>query len=194
MKAPGHHPAQVGRRADADRPQGDRRAGAGRPRPARADHRRPPDRQDGRRDRHHHQPEGVNGHDEKSKLYCVYVAIGQKRSTVAQLVRTLEENGAMEYTIVVAATASEPAAAAVPRALHRLRDGRVFPRQRHARADRLRRSVEAGRRLSPDVAAAAPPAGPRSLSRRRVLSPLAPARARARKIRRTTKAMGETAR
>lgn len=47
--------------------------------------------------------------DEGKKLYCVYVAIGQKRSTVAQIVRQLEENGAMEYSIVVAATASEPA-------------------------------------------------------------------------------------
>jgi F-type H+-transporting ATPase subunit alpha len=49
------------------------------------------------------------GTDESKKLYCIYVAIGQKRSTVAQLVRTLEENGAMEYSIVVAATASDPA-------------------------------------------------------------------------------------
>ena len=49
------------------------------------------------------------GTDEGVKLYCIYVAIGQKRSTVAQIVRTLEENGAMEYTIVVAATASDPA-------------------------------------------------------------------------------------
>src|SRR3954469_776269 len=49
------------------------------------------------------------GGDESRKLYCIYVAIGQKRSTVAQLVRTLEENGAMEYSIVVAATASDPA-------------------------------------------------------------------------------------
>ena len=47
--------------------------------------------------------------DESKKLYCVYVAIGQKRSTVAQIVKTLEDNGAMEYSIVVAATASEPA-------------------------------------------------------------------------------------
>jgi F-type H+-transporting ATPase subunit alpha len=47
--------------------------------------------------------------DESRKLYCIYVAVGQKRSTVAQLVRTLEENGAMEYSIVVAATASDPA-------------------------------------------------------------------------------------
>ncbi len=49
------------------------------------------------------------GDDENKKLYCVYVAIGQKRSTVAQLVKKLEETGAIEYSIVVAATASEPA-------------------------------------------------------------------------------------
>ena len=49
------------------------------------------------------------GSDELKKLYCIYVAVGQKRSTVAQLVQTLEEYGAMEYSIVVAATASDPA-------------------------------------------------------------------------------------
>ncbi|MEP2989518.1 MAG: F0F1 ATP synthase subunit alpha [Parasphingorhabdus sp.] len=49
------------------------------------------------------------GDDEGKKLYCIYVAVGQKRSTVAQIVRQLEENGAMEYSIVVAASASEPA-------------------------------------------------------------------------------------
>ena len=47
--------------------------------------------------------------DESKKLYCVYVAIGQKRSTVAQIVKTLEENGALDYTVVVTASASEPA-------------------------------------------------------------------------------------
>jgi F-type H+-transporting ATPase subunit alpha len=47
--------------------------------------------------------------DERTKLYCIYVAIGQKRSTVAQFVKVLEDNGAMEYSIVVAATASDPA-------------------------------------------------------------------------------------
>src|SRR5215467_11306126 len=53
---------------------------------------------------------GVNASgDEKAKLYCIYVAVGQKRSTVAQIVKTLEDAGAMEYTTVVAATASEPA-------------------------------------------------------------------------------------
>ena len=50
-----------------------------------------------------------DGKDEEKKLYCVYVAIGQKRSTVAQLVQTLEENDAMKYSIIVAATASEAA-------------------------------------------------------------------------------------
>ncbi len=47
--------------------------------------------------------------DESKKLYCIYVAVGQKRSTVAQLVKTLEDFGAMEYSIIVAATASDPA-------------------------------------------------------------------------------------
>ncbi|HYB11179.1 MAG TPA: F0F1 ATP synthase subunit alpha [Alphaproteobacteria bacterium] len=53
---------------------------------------------------------GINSSgDEKRKLYCVYVAVGQKRSSVAKLVKTLEDFGALEYSIVVAATASEPA-------------------------------------------------------------------------------------
>src|SRR5579872_5943555 len=49
------------------------------------------------------------GNDESKKLYCIYVAIGQKRSTVAQIVKTLQDYGALDYSIVVAATASEPA-------------------------------------------------------------------------------------
>uniref|UniRef100_UPI0030EEAE07 F0F1 ATP synthase subunit alpha n=1 Tax=uncultured Nisaea sp. TaxID=538215 RepID=UPI0030EEAE07 len=49
------------------------------------------------------------GDDDSKKMFCIYVAIGQKRSTVAQIVKTLEDYGAMEYSIVVAATASEPA-------------------------------------------------------------------------------------
>ena len=53
---------------------------------------------------------GINARgDDKESLYCIYVAVGQKRSTVAQVVKTLEERGALEYTIIVAATASEPA-------------------------------------------------------------------------------------
>lgn len=50
-----------------------------------------------------------NGTDEKKKLYCVYVAVGQKRSTVAQLVKTLSDKDALKYSIIVAATASDPA-------------------------------------------------------------------------------------
>src|SRR5690349_6876729 len=50
----------------------------------------------------------TNSGDDKTKLFCIYVAIGQKRSTVAQIVKTLQDSGAMEYTCVVAATASEP--------------------------------------------------------------------------------------
>ena len=49
------------------------------------------------------------GKDDTKKLFCIYVAVGQKRSTVAQIVKTLEERGALEYSIVVAATASDPA-------------------------------------------------------------------------------------
>jgi F-type H+-transporting ATPase subunit alpha len=53
---------------------------------------------------------GINASDDESqKLYCIYVAVGQKRSSVAQFVKTLEDNGALEYSIIVAATASEPA-------------------------------------------------------------------------------------
>jgi F-type H+-transporting ATPase subunit alpha len=49
------------------------------------------------------------GADESRKLYCIYVAVGQKRSSVAQFVKTLEEHGALEYSIVISSTASEPA-------------------------------------------------------------------------------------
>ena len=73
------------------------------------------------------------GGEERRKLYCVYVAIGQKRSTVAQFAKVLEEHGALEYTIIVAATASDPAPMQFLAAPRWLRDGRVLPRQRHAR-------------------------------------------------------------
>ncbi|MFV9875305.1 MAG: F0F1 ATP synthase subunit alpha [Rickettsiales endosymbiont of Dermacentor nuttalli] len=55
------------------------------------------------------QKSGHKDSDETKKLYCIYVAIGQKRSSVAQVMKTLEENGALEYSIIVAATASNPA-------------------------------------------------------------------------------------
>ena len=115
---------------------------------------------------------------ESEKLYCIYVAIGQKRSTVAQIVRALEENGAMEYTIVVAATASEPAPLQFLAPYTGCAMGEYFRDNGMHAVIVYDDLVEAGRRLSPDVAAAAPSAGPRSLSRRRFLSPQPPARAR----------------
>ena len=191
----GHHPAQLGARADADRPQGHRRADPDRPRPARADHRRPPDRQDRHRARHHPQPEVDQRQPatRSRKLYCVYVAIGQKRSTVAQFVKMLEENGALRILDRRRRHRVRSGADAVPGAVRRLHHGRIFPRQRHARADHLRRPVEAGRRLPPDVAAAAPPAGPRGLSGRRVLPAFAPARARRQAERRQRRRLADRA-
>ena len=75
--------------------------------------------------------------DESQKLYCVYVAVGQKRSTVAQFVKVLEENGALEYYDHRRRDRLRGGADAVPRAVLRLRHGRVFPRQRHARGHHL---------------------------------------------------------
>jgi F-type H+/Na+-transporting ATPase subunit alpha len=69
------------------------------------------------------------GGDEKAKLYCVYVAVGQKRSTVAQFVKVLEDRRRRDGV-----GAGSPA---VPRPVHRLHHGRILPRQRHARRDRL---------------------------------------------------------
>ena len=99
-------------------------------------------------------------------VFCIYVAIGQKQSTVAQVVEQARRaHGAMEYTIVVAATASEPAPLQFIAPYTGVHDGRVLPRQRPARAHHLRRSLEAGRRLPPALAAPPPPAGPRGVSR-----------------------------
>ena len=88
FKAPGRRRAPAGQGADADRAQGDRRDDPDRPRPARADHRRPPDRQDRHRDRHDHQSEG---HGRRLHLR----RDRPEQSTVAQVAQTLEEAGAM---------------------------------------------------------------------------------------------------
>ncbi len=89
---------------------------------------------------------------------CIYVAVGQKGSTVAQTVATFEEHGAMEYTVVVNAPAADERGVQVPRALRRLRHRSALDGKRRARARRLRRPLEAGRGVPPAVAAAAPPA------------------------------------
>jgi F-type H+-transporting ATPase subunit alpha len=111
-----------------------------------------------------------NGKDESKKLYCIYVAVGQKRSTVAQLVQTLEENDAMKYSIIVAATASEAAplqyiapftgtsmgeVSKRTTSQHdwdlKLIGSAVLPRQWKARRHCLRRSFQAGRRIPSNV-------------------------------------------
>ncbi len=115
------------------------------------------------------QKEINQGKDESQKLYCIYVAIGQKRSSVARIVKLLEDNGALEYTIVVAATASEPAPLTVFSALYRVHDGGILPRQRHARLiiyDDLSKHAVAYRQMS--LLLRRPPRS-RSVSRRRFL-------------------------
>ena len=112
----GHHAAPADQPAGADRHHGDRRDDPDRPRPARADHRRPLDRQDDDLHRHDHQPGAPEprrprraGDKDYRPLYCIYVAIGQKQSTIARLIAVLEEAGAMPYTIVVASPAADSA-------------------------------------------------------------------------------------
>ena len=171
-QGPRHHRPQAGARADADRHQGHRLDDPHRPRPARADHRRPPDRQDRHRRRHHHQPEGpehvllLRGHRPEA------VDGGQRWS------RSCARPGAMEYTTVIAATASESAPlqflapyTGVTMAEYYRDSGR------HALIiyDDLSKQAVV---LPPAVAAAAPPARPRSLPGRRVLPALPPAGAR----------------
>jgi len=99
---------------------------------------------------------------------CIYVAIGQKRSTVAQVVRTLEQHGAMEYTIVVAATASDPAPMQYIAPYAGCCIGEILSRFQASCALHLRRSIETRRGIPRNLAIAAPSAGPRSVSGRRV--------------------------
>jgi hypothetical protein len=107
-------------------------------------------------------------------LICIYNAIGQKRSSIAQVVKILEDAGAMEYTIVVAASASEPAPMQYI-SPYAARDGRIFPRQQAARAGDLRRSFEArGSRIAKFRCCCAVRRA-RGVSRRRFLSSLAAA-------------------
>ena len=103
FKAPGVVQRQPVDRADADRPEGDRLDDPDRPRPARADHRRPPDRQDGDRDRHDHQQQGLRRRSPSTSRS----ASAWRRSS--QLAETLAEAGALENTIIVAAAADEAA-------------------------------------------------------------------------------------
>ncbi len=106
-------------------------------------------------------------------MICIYCAIGQKRSTIAQVVKTLTDQGAMEYTIVVAASASEPATMQYIAPFAAAAIGEYFPRQQAPRDLFLRRPFEARAVLSRNFAVAAASAGPRSVSGRRFLLALA---------------------
>ena len=111
-------------------------------------------------------------------VFCFYVAIGQKQSTVAQVVKILEDSGAMAYTTVVVASASEPAPLQYIAPYAGVTMGEYFrDSKRHALCiyDDLSKHATAYRQLS--LLLRRPP-GPRGVSRRRVLPPLAPARAR----------------
>jgi hypothetical protein len=118
-------------------------------------------------------------------VVCVYVAIGQKESTVANVVsdaREVRRDGVHDRGDRLGLGVG---AAPVHRALRRARDGRGVHLQGRPRAVRVRRSLEARAGLPPALAAAAPSAGPRGVPRRRVLPPLAPARARMQAVGRT---------
>ena len=114
----------------------------------------------------------------KNDLICIYCAIGQKRSSIAQVVQTLTEAGAMGHTVIVAASASEPAPMLYIAPYAATRHRRVLPRLEAPRAGDVRRSLQARHGLPRDFAAAAPSTGPRSLSGRCLLSPFAFAGAR----------------
>ena len=160
----------AGEGAAADRPQGDRRHGADRPRPARADHRRPPDRQDRRRPRHDHQPEGPG-----RRLHLR----GDRPEAVDGRPGRADARGVRRDGVHHRRRRLRLRARALPlhRPLLRLRDGRVLPRQRQARRVHLRRPLQARGRLPRDLAAAAPAARARGLPRRRLLPPQPPPRA-----------------
>ncbi len=103
--------------------------------------------------------------DPKKQVKCIYVAIGQKGSTIAAVKGALEESGAMEYTTIVASPASDPAGFKYLAPVHRLGHRPALDVPGPARAHHLRRPVQAGRGLPRRLAAAAPPAGPRGLPR-----------------------------
>jgi hypothetical protein len=170
LKAPGIVEAPAGERAAADRHQGHRRDDPHRPRPARADHRRPPDRQDRDRHRHHHQPEGqdVTASTSPSARSSRRSRRWSRRSRARRdglhhrRERLRLGGPALQFIAPYAGCAM----------------AEYLMRQGQARARHLRRPVQAGRGLPPALAAAAPPAGPRGLPGRRLLPAQPPARAR----------------
>ena len=126
-------------------------------------------------------------------VICVYVAVGQKGSTVAQVVERLRDAGAMEYTIVVSAPAQEAAPIKWMAPFAGCAMGEYFLYDGQARAPHLRRPLEARGRLSAALAPAPAPAGPRGVPGRRLLPPLAAARARVQALRRPRRRLADRA-
>ena len=126
-------------------------------------------------------------------VICIYVAIGQKASTVAQVYERLKDAGAMEYTIIVTAPASEAAPIKWMAPFAGCAMGEHFLYNGQHALVHLRRPLEARRRVPPDVAAAAPPAGPRGVPGRRLLPALAAARARLQALRRARRRLADGA-
>ena len=175
LQAPAWWQRQAVQRAAADRHQGHRRDDPDRPRPAPADHRRPPDRQDRGRDRHDHQPEGRTGSPATRSSRCAAsTSRSARRARPSPRSAGLARGGRRAG---VHHDRRRPGLRLgrlqVPRALHRLGHRPALDVPGQARPDRLRRPVQAGRGLPRRVAAAAPPAGPRGLPRRRLLPALA---------------------
>ena len=128
-----------------------------------------------------------------SGVKCFYVAIGQKESTVAGVIEKLREHGRDGLHDRDRLRRQLPCPAAIRRPVLRHRDGRALHVRRPARPHRVRRPEQASRRLSPVVAAAAPPAGPRGVSRRRVLLPQPAARAVGEAVRRARRRLAHVA-
>ena len=126
-------------------------------------------------------------------LICIYVAIGQRMSTVVAARRDARRGRRARQHDHRRRPGRRGGADQVHGAVRRLRDGRALPLQRQARAVRLRRPDQARLRVPPDVAAAAPPAGPRGLPGRRLLPALAPARARGQAQRRPRRRLADGA-
>ena len=178
--------APAGEGAAPDRHQGDRLDDERRPRPARADHRRPLDRQDGDRDRHDPEP----ARPEREVLLRRDRPEGVDRRAGRRAAARGGRDGVHDRR---RRRRRRGRADQVDGAVRRLRDGRVLPLQGRARARHLRRPDEAGRRVPPALAAAAPPAGPRGVPRRRLLPALAAARARVQAERRARRRLADRA-
>ena len=158
----------AGEGTDDDRHQADRRHDERRARPARADHRRPPDRQDVDLHRRDHQQQGQGPDLRLRGDRPAHVGGRGRRAPAGGRGRARPHDHRRR-------PGRRGRADQVPGAVRRRRDGRALPLQRPARARHLRRPDQARLRLPADVAAAAPPAGPRGLPGRRLLPALAPA-------------------